>query len=72
MGKAAPRHRICLVVITMKGKLTAAERRRLETGRARWAAVNQRETDANYRGLAASIALAAEAAARRAAEPAVE
>lgn len=49
-------------MVTVKGKLTATEQRRLAEARAHTEAVNRREREANFRGLAASMAITPKAA----------
>lgn len=46
-----------MVMASNPENLNAAERARLEAARARAAEINRRERDANFRGLAASMAV---------------
>jgi hypothetical protein len=52
-------------MVTVKGTLTDTERRRLEAAHKHAAEVNGRERDANFRGLAAGIAIAQAAKSKR-------
>lgn len=54
-------------MVTVKGKLTAREERQLAEARAHTEAVNRREREANFRGLAAAMQMTARTVA---AEPA--